>query len=166
MIIIDEIELKKPCQDASIFEAADIIKKLEVELANSKIPGIGLSANQIGIQKRVLIIRAGKQHLNLANPEIIEKYDLSEFDNEGCLSFPEEYITTKRYAEVLIKDLFHPEGIVLTGLMAVVAQHEISHTNGETMYDYQIARPKSPNEKCWCSSNLKYKKCHQNKIIK
>ena len=107
-------------------------------------------------------------NMNITSPinaEIIEKHNLMEFDNEGCLSFPGKIITTKRYNEIMITDLLRPNGIVATGLEAVVIQHEIGHTFGEIMFDYQITRPKSRNLKCWCNSGKKYKKCHMNKII-
>lgn len=164
MIITDENLLKKECKDVSIFEAYDIVQKLEDELLSSKKPGIGLAANQIGIDAKVCIIRTGLEKINLANPVIMEKYDLRSFKNEGCLSFPGDFIFTKRYNDILVKDLFHPNGIVCTGLTAVVAQHEIGHLYGETMYDYEIKLPK-PNEKCWCGSDKKFKTCHMNKII-
>ena len=72
MIVTSRKSLKKECRDVSLFEAADIIKKLEVELQNSKQPGIGLAANQIGIDAKVCIIRT-KNKLDLVNPIIIEK---------------------------------------------------------------------------------------------
>jgi peptide deformylase len=169
MIITDENELRKPCAEVSIFEAQGIVKALETELDNSPLQGIGLAANQIGIFKKVCILRVGNKALDLANPIIVEGYDLSEFEREGCLSFPEAFIITQRYAEVVVKDLFHENGVVLTGLMAVVAQHEIGHLSGNTMYDFQIKRP-NRNDPCWCHEGIKngtkYKKCHMNKIMK
>src|SRR5574337_93693 len=159
MIITDEKQLQLPCQETSLFEAEEIVKKLEAELNASVIKGIGLAANQIGILKKVFILRVGRYSLNFANPVITDMYDLMEYENEGCLSFPQKYILTKRYAEICVKDIFYKNGLVLTGLMAVVFQHEFGHLNGETMYDHQIIRPEV-NEKCWCNSGIKYKKCH------
>lgn len=162
MIITKKEELQKECKEVSIFEASQIIVQLENELANSS-GGIGLAANQIGIDARVCIIRA-KNKLDLINPVIEETYDLMEFDNEGCLSFPDQWITTKRFNEILVKDMLHPAGVVLTGLDAVVVQHEVGHLYGEIMYDYQITRP-GPNLPCWCGSGKKYKRCHNGKVI-
>lgn len=164
MIITDESKLKKECQDVSLFEAQSIILKLENELANSNIKGIGLASNQIGIDAKVCIIRSNNK-LNLVNPKIINKYDLMEFENEGCLSFAGQYILTKRYNEIVVKDSIHPAGIILTGIDAVITQHEINHLYGKTMFDFEIKRPQV-NQKCWCNSGKKYKKCHIKKIIK
>ena len=165
MIVTDVKSLTVECQDASIMEAPAIISKLEASLAASETPGIGLAANQIGINKKICIIRTREEAIDLVNPVIVEKEDLMLFRNEGCLSFPGQYIITKRYNEILVKDLLNPKGIVCTGLTAVVVQHEIGHLYGETMYDYKIDIP-GPNEHCWCSSGKKFKKCHSNKEIK
>ncbi len=166
MIISDKEQLRKICKQVSLFEAPDIIRKLEEELANSKMPGIGLSANQIGIDAQVSIIRLGKYILDLVNPQITDKYDLCLFSNEGCLSFENEWITTKRYNEICVKDSLHPNGIIATGLLSVVIQHEVGHLFGEVMYDYQIKEPKGRNDKCWCGSDRKFKVCCEGKIIK
>ena len=164
MIITDAEQLKQECEDASIFEAPEIIKRLEYELANSTIPGIGLAAPQIGIKKKVLIARYGNFKLDLVNPVIVDQSDLREFDGEGCLSFPQKYLTTARYNEIYIKDDLH-YGLVLTGFHAVICAHECDHLYGITMFDRQIKRP-GRNEKCWCGSGKKYKVCHNNKVIR
>src|SRR5690242_13677774 len=114
MIITDESKLITECKNVSIFEAPSIIKQLEAELSNSKVAGVGLAANQIGIDAKVCIIRANKHHLDLVNPVIVEQYDLCMFDNEGCLSYPNAWLTTKRYNEILVKDLLNPIGVVCT----------------------------------------------------
>ena len=163
MIITDELKLNTPCENASIFEAPAIISKLWEEL--DKHPhGAGLAASQIGILKRVCIIKHHKTKIALVNPKIIETYDHMEFHNEGCLSYINQYIITNRYNEILVKDDINPNGFVSTGFEAVIIQHEIDHTLGITMIDRQIEIPLI-NEKCWCGSGKKYKKCHQGKRI-
>lgn len=166
MIITDESKLITECKNISVFEAPDIIRKLEIELAASPVSGVGLAANQIGIDAKVCIIRTGKHSLDLVNPVITETYDLCMFDNEGCLSYPDAWLTTKRYNEILVKDLLNPNGIVCTGLISVVVQHEVGHLYGETMYANQIRKPDGPNSACWCGSGKKFKKCCVEKIIK
>lgn len=159
MIITDKELLIKECKEVSLFEGQDIIQKLEEELRSSAIPGIGLAANQIGIDAKVCIIRTSKFSLDLINPKIVEKYDLRLFKDEGCLSFPNNFLSTKRYNDVLVVDYLHPNGVVATDLEAVVIQHEVGHLYGETMYDYAVKLPFGPNDKCWCGSDKKYKKC-------
>lgn len=163
-IVYNKNQLITECKNASMFEADLIISKLENELVNSEIPGIGLAANQIGINAKICIIRVDSD-LNLINPKIIQKYDLMEFYKEGCLSFPDQWITTKRYNEIVVQDDYHPNGIICTGLEAVVVQHEVGHLYGEVMYDYEIKIPQV-NELCWCNSGIKYKRCHMGRVIR
>ena len=82
------------------------------------------------------------------------------------MSFPDEWVTTKRYNEIVVKDLYMPAGMILVGIEAVVAQHEIGHLYGEIMYDYVVKEPEGRNDSCWCGSGKKYKKCCLEKEIK
>lgn len=157
MIITDKSKLTSTCKRVTLFEAQGIIEQLEKELHASKT-GAGLAANQIGINARVCIVRL-RESINLVNPVIIQSFDNWIFVNEGCLSFPDQWITTARYNEIFVKDSLHPTGFVSTGPEAVAIQHEIDHLNGKTMYDYQIEMPANRNSLCWCGSKRKYKKC-------
>jgi peptide deformylase len=163
MIITDETKLRHECKNVSLIEAPAIIDKLSKELI-SHGGGVGLAANQIGIDAKVAIIKF-KTQIALVNPTPINAYDLLEFHYEACLSFPSKNLTTKRYNEIFIRDDFHPAGMILIGFEAVIAQHEIGHLYGETMFDYEIKIP-GMNEPCWCGSGKKYKKCHYEKEIK
>ena len=91
MIIKDISELKTRCEEITDYEEAEkIAAKLLKELANSK-KGIGLAANQIGINKRVCVINV-KEPLVMVNPKIVEKSEEYFFFPEGCLSFPNKKI--------------------------------------------------------------------------
>ena len=163
MIITDKDRLRTECKDVSLFQAQNIILQLEAEL-NKAGNGIGLAAPQIDINAKVCILKINKL-VSLVNPVIVESFDLMEFHHEGCLSFPGQFVNTKRFNEVMVKDDIHPNGVVFTGLEAIVAQHEIGHLYGELMFDYEIKIPLR-NEKCWCGSDRKYKRCHSGKEIK
>lgn len=136
-------------------------------------PGIGLSANQIGILKRACVISVPSKDKEIneitywsrrfINPEIVEMNDPFLFPQEGCLSFPGIVTTTVRYGDVYIKDSLRPDGIRLTGLEAVVAQHEIDHTFGITMM-MRRAKDIGVNRPCMCGSSKKFKKCCQGKL--
>ena len=66
-------KLKEKCEPVStIEEGEEIAAKLLKELTNSKESGIGLAANQIGINKRVCVINV-KEPLVLINPKIVKK---------------------------------------------------------------------------------------------
>ncbi len=133
------IDLGKKSENVTSDELPDLIKKLEQGLAWSAEngrPGVGLAAPQIGIAKKVFIIRIpnfSNFDLNIANAEIKEKYDVFFMEGEGCLSYPDVTARTKRYQEVVIvNNLASPKKLILTGLPAVIAQHEMEHLEGVT----------------------------------
>jgi peptide deformylase len=171
MIIINNIDsLKKKCEEVSSLEEAElIIKYLEDELNNSAklgTPGIGLAAPQCGKYKHVAIIRLGNLSIDLINAKIIKSYDEIIFDGEGCLSFPDKILKTKRYNEIVVgNNLCYPHTFTATGLLAIAIQHELDHLNGIVFHEREIVKKiifdkVKPNEKCPCNSGLKYKKCH------
>lgn len=164
MIVTDADQLAKECKDVSLFDGEQILLQLEEELIRSK-SGIGLAANQIGIDAKVCIIRTPTSKIALINPFLTYQCDKRLFRNEGCLSFPGEWVTTARFNEIVVKDLLHPEGIICVGLEAVVVQHEVGHLYGKLMHDYIIHEPER-NKPCWCKSGKKYKKCHLGKEIR
>lgn len=163
-IVTDEKLLRIPSVDSSMEEGFKIIDLLNKTLDEN--PGIGLSANQIGILKKVFVLRVpainNNQKViysrNFINPKIVSRVDPILFHNEGCLSFPNKAIETLRYNQIVIIDDLQPDGRILSGLEAVAAQHEYDHTLGKTMYDSKIQNI-SPNDKCLCGSEKKYKKC-------
>lgn len=94
--------------------------------------GVGLSAPQIGINKRIFIM--GNQDLLVAciNPEIISSEgNIKEL--EGCLSFPNLWLHVNRAKKILVK-YYQVDNTVkeaeLSGLMGRVYQHELDHLNG------------------------------------
>lgn len=158
--------LRKPCEHVNtIEEGLEIIDKLQASLDGEN--GIGLAANQIGINKRVCIIRVpvvddeGNTHIfgsNFINPIITNLKEPVLFPNEGCLSFPNVFVKTLRYNLVTVVDMLEPEGRTFQGLQAIVAQHETAHLNNKTMYDSQHKRI-SLGGPCPCGSKKTFKKC-------
>lgn len=170
-VVEDSKFLRTKCDDvASLEEAKSIIKKLDEELLHSAAlgrPGIGLAAIQIGIPKNVAIIRINKLFTaDLVSCRISKAYDPQTFTDEGCLSIPGGSYDTKRYSEIVVEgNLLSPHSFVATGLFAVAIQHELDHCNGILVADIAIPKkadlPKlGPNEKCFCGSGRKFKKCH------
>ena len=95
MIIKDKSKLTTRCEITNIKDGEEIAVRLLNELRNSEPSGIGLAANQIGINKRVCVVNV-KEPLVLINPQIIEKSEEEFIFPEGCLSFPNKKIKTKR----------------------------------------------------------------------
>lgn len=164
MIITNIKTLSEASGSILLKDAQDLISKLEMELRLSETDGVGLAAPQIGIKKRVAIIRIGDRKLNLVNPKIMDKKDFFISKNEGCLSLPGVIKDTWRYKEIFVIDDFHPEGFIATDFDAIVIQHEIDHLNGILIIDYKTKVGR--NEPCPCGAKqpngkpIKFKKCH------
>ena len=172
MILTDETALRTKCIDVLPEEVDDIRSKLEHELKLSGEmgrPGIGLAAPQIGIYKKMAIIRLQDLSIDLVNATISKGFDLQHFKNEGCLSFPDRTETTNRYNEIhVVGNMVEPSQFVATDLLAVVIQHETDHYNSILLPDVAIKEKRAqlkvrPNDPCSCGSGKKYKKCCQNK---
>jgi peptide deformylase len=144
MIVTDEAQLRLPCEDVKIEEVDSLREELEKELDRlQKIrPGIGLAAPQIGIQKKMAIVRLisgiTQYKLDLVNPIITNAYDSRIIKGEGCLSFPNTYVETIRYNEIYVtNNLVSPFSFIATGMLAIACQHEIDHLYGKLIIDFK-----------------------------
>ena len=144
MIIEDIEELKKPCEVVSIKEGEEIGVRLLHELRQSE-NGIGLAANQIGINKRVCVINV-KEPLVLINPKIVEKSKEQFVFAEGCLSFPDSKLRTIRHQDIIVEADNHKGKLSFSAnskdindaFECVCVQHEIDHLDGITMFDREF----------------------------
>lgn len=109
--------------------------------------GVGLSANQIGLNKRMFVMyfedAKGKLYeLAIINPRIISHSAAMTYlpQGEGCLSVDRDvkgYVP--RYERIKVKaiDINGQElQLRLKGLAAIVFQHELDHLNGIMFYDH------------------------------
>ena len=107
-------------------------------------PGIGLSAVQVGILKRLVVIDISrdeekKDPIFLINPEITNKSKKTSVYEEGCLSIPGQFAEIERPAECTLKYIdYHGKEKELNadGLLATCIQHEVDHLNGILFIDY------------------------------
>ena len=98
--------------------------------------GVGLSANQIGIEERAFAMIRDIEYNDIIvcfNPRIVKRYDNEVWCEEGCLSFPDEIINIQRPDRIVVK--YEDEDkkdhkIKLDGFAARVFQHEYDHLNG------------------------------------
>ena len=99
--------------------------------------GIGLAAPQVAVSKRLTVIdlsqgKDPEQKLVLVNPEVILR-EGRQYEEEGCLSFPEirEKVVRAATVRVRAQDLkgkwFEMDG---EELLARAFQHEIDHLDG------------------------------------
>ena len=104
-------------------------------------PGIGLSAPQVNVSRRVVTIDVSQDRntpVCLVNPEIRATGGETETE-EGCLSVPGIYEIVKRPEWVRVSALDrdgNSREIEAEGLLAVCIQHEIDHLDGRLFVDY------------------------------
>ena len=104
--------------------------------------GIGLSAIQCGVKKRILIMGTIDNFTVCINPAIISISEERVSDQEGCLSFPDLWMKVKRPAGVSIKyQNINGEEVedTLLGLRARVFLHEYDHLLGIT-FDQRVGK--------------------------
>jgi peptide deformylase len=104
-------------------------------------PGIGLAANQIGVDQRIAVMDLAdgdSKPMVIINPEISEPGDRKVME-EGCLSVPGALDKVERYNHLRLKALDRdgkPFEFEAEGLMAQAIQHEIDHLDGKLYIDY------------------------------
>ena len=106
--------------------------------------GVGLSANQIGINERVFVMIRDLEYneiLTCFNPRIVKQSSKTCVMEEGCLSYPDEFIEVERSESIVVKyedkdKVDHK--IKLDGFAARVFLHEYDHMQGINFTDYRF----------------------------
>ncbi len=152
--------LTKPCKQVTLEEGLVVATQL-LEILNKRKDGVGLAANQVGIDAAVAVVNV-KEPLVLINPKILEKKEEIHY-REGCLSFPNKACRTKRYKYVVVetdniegKLYFGPQDTEpgmsefnqetlsqsdryeLELLESVCVQHEIDHLEGVSILEREV----------------------------
>ena len=92
---------------------------------------VGMAANMIGVNKRIIAVEDGGKYIVMYNPEIIKKSDVFDAE-EGCLSLTGTR-KTRRYKNIKLKYMnenFQPRIKNFSGWVAQIIQHEIDHCEG------------------------------------
>jgi peptide deformylase len=108
--------------------------------------GVGLSANQIGLDMNVFVAQLpsddGKGYQGkcyaVFNGSISNISQKEEEDIEGCLSVPGQYGVVPRATKIVVKGFDkrgRPVTIKAKGYLARIFQHEIDHLNGKVFLD-------------------------------
>lgn len=137
----DEILRKK---SREVEKVDDKIRELLDDMVETmhKYNGVGLSAVQVGILKRLVVIDLydDKGPIKLVNPVIIKAKGEQEVE-EGCLSFPNQYAKLIRPLE-LVAEALDENGekikIKAKGLLAQAICHELDHLDGILFVDHMI----------------------------
>ena len=150
--------INKKLKEVTVDEGLSIAKDLFNILAERK-DGIGLAANQVGIDAAVAVVNV-REPIILINPKIVEQWDEVPY-YEGCLSFKGKSIRTKRYKNIVIHteqeecdwyfsgapnpsegkgswESGNKEDEELRILESVCVQHEIDHLNGISCIDKEV----------------------------
>ena len=130
-IIHDEAFLSQKAEPATqedLYLADDLRDTLEA----NKEHCVGMAANMIGVNKRVIIYEENHEYFVMFNPEIIKKQGAFETE-ESCLSLQGYPKKAKRYKSIKVKWLNEKFGVrvkTFTDFTAQIIQHEIDHCNG------------------------------------
>lgn len=113
--------------DGRVAQLADLMIETMYEA-----PGVGLAANQIGVQKRLFVYDKGDGPVVVVNPVIVESQGEWTYE-EGCLSVP------GLSWEITRPNAIHLKGYDLDGneievetdeFEGRIFQHEMDHLNG------------------------------------
>ena len=145
--------LKKPVPKSELNQLEVEVLRDTLFAALKGMGGVGLSANQIGVNKRACVIKFNDVELFLLNPVITERSNEGFIFYEGCLSIPDTIrkpVRTIRATYVVVQtdnlgelrfEINPEEDRKLEGqisedtMKTVVVQHEIDHLDGITIKD-------------------------------
>ena len=146
----DQPILRTVCKPVTVFD--DRLKKTVSDMVDTmlgedskKSKGIGLAANQVNLDMRVMLVtfnvQSKKNHkiVPMVNPEMTWISESTNVMEEGCLSLPEVFGKVRRPAKV--KPRWQtPDGNwcekKLAGWDARIFQHELDHLDGKLFTDY------------------------------
>ncbi len=127
-------------------EIQEIIKNMKMEM--TKVLGIGLSANQIGLDMRFFIAKTENKYYAIFNPVITKTSKETTIMEEGCLSAPEVYGPVERPEKIVLEGFgINAKKIKIKawGLLARIFQHETDHLNGILFIDKAKSLRKYPD---------------------
>ena len=126
----DEAFLSQAAEAATpddVQTASDLLETLE----HHKSGCVGMAANMIGVNKRIIAFDNGGSYMVMFNPEIIKKSEPYTAE-EGCLSLSGTRRTT-RWRSIKVRwqnERFQERIKTFTGWTAQIIQHEVDHCNG------------------------------------
>lgn len=101
--------------------------------------GIGLSANQIGLDAKVFVMGDKAENSTICiNPTVLQYTNETQNDYEGCLSFPNIFMRINRPKEILAEfydENLEKQTVKITDYSAKCYLHELDHLLGITFKD-------------------------------
>ena len=117
----------EPATAADLETAKDLLETLQAH----KEGCVGMAANMIGVNKRIIAFDNEGAYMVMFNPEIIRKTGPYEA-TEGCLSLTGTR-TAKRWQSIKVRyenENFQQRFKTFSGWTAQIIQHEIDHCEG------------------------------------
>ena len=117
----------EPATPEDMQTAADLLKTLE----HHRDGCVGMAANMIGVNRRIIAFDNEGEYMLMFNPEIIKKSGPYEAE-EGCLSLTGTR-RTRRWQSIKVRwqnERFQERIKTFTGWTAEIIQHEIDHCEG------------------------------------
>ena len=179
--------IKTKLREVSVEEGLAIAEKL-FQILNERGDGIGLAANQVGIDAQVAVVNV-REPLVLINPKIVSKETPITY-YEGCLSYPGQGVSTQRYRDIEIKTEQSESKWYFSGaeensqgksvwdkgnmqqdqenriLESVCIQHEIDHLNGVTIFDRIVNNTIKREIKYGRNEKVTIQKGSESKVLK
>ena len=129
-IMRDEAFLARKAEPAAP-EDLSVAQDLLDTLTAHKDGCVGMAANMIGVNKRVIVFDNEGTYMVIFNPEIVKKSEPYQAE-EGCLSLP-GVRKAKRWKSIKVQyqnEKFQTRFKTFTGWTAQIIQHEINHCDG------------------------------------
>lgn len=126
----DEAFLSQKAEPATL-EDLSVAQDLLDALTDHKDGCVGMAANMIGVNKRIIAFDNEGKYMVMFNPEIIKKSGPYEAE-EGCLSLTGTR-KAKRWQSIKVQyqnERFQTRFKTFTGWTAQIIQHEIDHCEG------------------------------------
>ena len=129
-IMRDETFLAQKAEPATADDLSVARDLLDTLTANQS-RCVGMAANMIGVNKRIIVFDNEGEYMVMFNPEIVKKSGLYQAE-EGCLSLP-GVRPTRRWKSIKVKyqnERFQERFKTFTGWTAQIIQHEVDHCDG------------------------------------
>lgn len=157
IILAPDSRLRQSSATVRLDELSDILSDIDVmKHLTSKLNAAGLAAPQIGVMKRIIVIREIDKYNVYINPIITARGTQKTKVREGCLSIPFTAGSLERCEMVSIGALDVDGNKIeklLVGVPSYAAQHEIDHLDGILFYDLM-----SPAERASVQRTIKNRK--------
>ena len=127
----DEAFLAQKAEPAAADDLV-VVQDLLDTLTAHKDGCVGMAANMIGVNKRIIAFDNEGAYMVMLNPEIVKAAGAYETE-EGCLSLLGGPRKTKRYEKIKVRYQtldFQTRLKTFTDWTAQIIQHEIDHCNG------------------------------------